>query len=144
MGALLEYSVRQVPEGQALYDLSFGPKPQGFIPKCRWIFKNIQDAVFRGRVFKLFGIQVQVGEMPLQTRLSSELTPFAEIRREREEFYCSTSTSTNTNTTSTTTTNNNKNNHLSFPSDQEFREQLSMLHDTNETPIVKKEQNDIT
>mmetsp|Transcript_46744 Transcript_46744/g.50431 ORF Transcript_46744/g.50431 Transcript_46744/m.50431 type:complete len:389 (-) Transcript_46744:31-1197(-) len=127
--ALLEYSIRQVPEGQALYDLSFGPKPQGFISKGRWIIKNILDAVFRGR-FKVFGIQV--GEMPLQTRLSSELTPFVKIRREREEFYSNSSTSTR----------NNKNN-LSFPSDSEFREQLTVLHDTSETPAVKKERNDI-
>mmetsp|Transcript_14157 Transcript_14157/g.39607 ORF Transcript_14157/g.39607 Transcript_14157/m.39607 type:complete len:556 (-) Transcript_14157:33-1700(-) len=104
--ALFEYSCLQLPEGKALYDLSFGPKPKGAKKKLLWAFRNARDTLFRGR----FGI----GELPLQTRLSSGLTSFADIRRERDYFY-------------------RDEEHESFPSDEEFRSQLKKLHsaDTN-------------
>mmetsp|Transcript_19331 Transcript_19331/g.21629 ORF Transcript_19331/g.21629 Transcript_19331/m.21629 type:complete len:83 (-) Transcript_19331:178-426(-) len=51
---------------------------------------------------------------------------------------------TSTSTSTTTSTNTNNNLSSSFPSNSEFREQLSMLHNTSEaTPIVEKERNDI-
>jgi kynurenine 3-monooxygenase len=76
--ALLLYSQKQVLEGKALYDLSFGPKPKGF-KALVWAFLNTRDALFRGK----FGI----GRSPLQTRLTTTLTPFSEIRREKDSFY---------------------------------------------------------
>ena len=77
--ALLRYSQRQVPEGKALYDLSFGPKPKGFWLKVRYLFRSGRDSLFRGR----WGI----GQKPLQTLLTTTLVPFAEIRRDRNAFY---------------------------------------------------------
>jgi len=75
------YSQRAVPEGHALYDLSFGNDG-----KTLPIFRNIRsllstgiDAVFRGR----FGI----GKKPLQTLLASSLTSFVDIRRDREKYF---------------------------------------------------------
>jgi kynurenine 3-monooxygenase len=76
--ALFSYSVKQVPEGKALYDLSFGPKPSG-LKGLIWGFMNARDTLFRGR----FGI----GRPPLQTRLTTTLTPFSEIRKENDKFY---------------------------------------------------------
>lgn len=93
---LIEYSCRQVPEGKALYDLSFGPKPKGF-QAIRWAFRSARDTLFRGR----FGI----GRPPLQTRLTTELTSFANIRRETDEFYPE-----------------------SFPLLEDFRTELESLH----------------
>jgi len=77
--SLLAYSQRQVPEGYALYDLSFGPSPSGILKKARFAFTTARDTLFRGR----FGI----GQPPLQTLLTTALTPFSEIRRERGVFY---------------------------------------------------------
>ena len=76
---LLAYSQRQVPEGYALFDLSFGPSPSRLLTKARFAFATARDTLFRGR----FG----VGRPPLQTLLTTELTPFSEIRRERNVFY---------------------------------------------------------
>jgi kynurenine 3-monooxygenase len=76
--ALLEYSKRQVPEGKALYDLSFGPKPTG-LKGLQWKFMSARDTLFRGR----FGI----GRPPLQTRLTTTLISFSEIRRDCDRFY---------------------------------------------------------
>lgn len=76
--SLLAYSVRQVPEGKALYDLSFGPNPRG-VKAVQWTLMNLRDTVFRGR----WG----VGRPPLQTRLTTSLTPFSSIRREFDDFY---------------------------------------------------------
>lgn len=76
--ALLSYSQKQVPEGRALYDLSFGPKPKG-IQALIWAFLNVRDTLFRGRL--------GVGRPPLQTRLTTCLTSFADIRREKDVFY---------------------------------------------------------
>ncbi len=95
---LLKYSFRQVPEGKALYDLSFGPKPKG-LQGVRWAVRNARDTLFRGR----FGI----GRPPLQTRLTTDLTSFADIRRESDEFY-----------------------EAPFPSIDEFEATLRTLHET--------------
>jgi len=94
--ALLKYSQKQVPEGKALYELSFGPKPKG-LKGIYWALQNVCDVVFRGR----YGI----GEVPLQTRLTTDLTSFADIRRERDNFYDE-----------------------PFPSGSEFRDRLAALH----------------
>lgn len=77
--SLLAYSQRQVPEGYALYDLSFGPSPSGVLKKARFAFSTARDTLFRGR----FGI----GKPPLQTLLTTSLQSFSDIRRERGVFY---------------------------------------------------------
>jgi kynurenine 3-monooxygenase len=77
--ALLEYSKKQVPEGKALYDLSFGPSPKGAFKRLRFLLSNVGDTLFQGR----FGI----GRPPLQTQLTTSLTSFSDIRRERSVFY---------------------------------------------------------
>jgi kynurenine 3-monooxygenase len=94
--ALLEYSKRQVPEGKALFDLSFGPKPTGF-KAIQSLFITARDTLFKGR----WGI----GRPPLQTRLTTELTSFAELRREKQRFYPE-----------------------PFPEDSQFQERLEKLH----------------
>ncbi|KAG7346981.1 kynurenine 3-monooxygenase [Nitzschia inconspicua] len=76
--ALLSYSKSQVLEGKALYDLSFGPKPEG-IKAWIWAFLSVRDTLFRGRL--------GIGRPPLQTRLTTSLTPFSVIRRENDYFY---------------------------------------------------------
>jgi kynurenine 3-monooxygenase len=77
--ALLEYSKKQVPEGKALYDLSFGPSPKGIFRRIRFLLSNVRDTLFQGK----FGI----GRPPLQTQLTTSLTSFSNIRRERSAFY---------------------------------------------------------
>lgn len=77
--ALLAYSQRQVPEGYALYDLSFGPSPSSAIKKLQFGFALVRDTIFRGR----FGI----GQPPLQTILTTSLRSFSDIRRDRDKFY---------------------------------------------------------
>ena len=113
--ALMNYSIRQLPEGKALYDLSFGPNPKGIRNRLKWGFKNIKDALFRGKI-------LGIGELPLQTRLSSELTSFADIRRERDEFYI------NNNIDDDGDDDDDDDENQRFPSDQEFRQQLMLLH----------------
>ncbi|KAG7364393.1 kynurenine 3-monooxygenase [Nitzschia inconspicua] len=76
--ALLSYSKSQVLEGKALYDLSFGPKPEG-MKAWIWAFLSVRDTIFRGRL--------GIGRPPLQTRLTTTLTPFSVIRRENDYFY---------------------------------------------------------
>jgi kynurenine 3-monooxygenase len=98
---LLEYSCLQVPEGKALYDLSFGPKPKG-LKGIQWAFRNARDTLFRGR----WGI----GRPPLQTQLTTDLTSFSDIRRERDMYYDE-----------------------PFPSDEDFRATLAALHCTSLT-----------
>lgn len=79
-GALLAYSVLQVPEGHALYDLSFGPGGDvGFFVKARTVAGSVLDAIFGGK----FGI----GKPPLQTLLATSSTSFADIRRDRDSYY---------------------------------------------------------
>jgi kynurenine 3-monooxygenase len=58
---LLAYSQRQVPEGKALYDLSFGPKPRGF-KRIVYLLRGIRDTIFQGRL--------GIGKPPLQTMLT--------------------------------------------------------------------------
>lgn len=93
------YSQKMVPEGLALYDLSFGNDG-----KTLPIFRNVQsklsnvvDGVFGGR----FGI----GKKPLQTLLASSLTSFVEIRRDRKNMYVE-----------------------DFPSDEVFRLELDRVY----------------
>ena len=76
--ALLEYSKRQVPEGKAIFDLSFGPKPTGF-KRILFTLRGIRDTIFQGR----FGI----GRKPLQTLLTTTMEPFSSIRRKMDFFY---------------------------------------------------------
>ena len=76
--ALLAYSKKQVPEGKALYDLSFGPKPTGF-KALKYGFQTLKDTLFRGK----FGI----GKQPLQTVLTTNLISFASLRREKDKYY---------------------------------------------------------
>lgn len=81
--SLLEYSQKQVMEGRALYDLSFGNDGNdgelGALRRARNAATNALDSLFRGR----FGI----GKPPLQTLLTTSLTPFAGVRRDRQAFY---------------------------------------------------------
>ena len=77
--ALLRYSQRQVPEGKALYDLSFGPKPSAGIRKVQFLFQSVLDTLFQGRF--------RIGRPPLQTILTTSTKPFSEVRRERDAFY---------------------------------------------------------
>jgi hypothetical protein len=72
--ALLTYSQQQVPEGKALYELSFGPKPS-----LKLLLKTARDFIFKGK----FGI----GDLPLQTLLTTSLDSFASVRRQRDGLY---------------------------------------------------------
>ena len=78
--ALLKYSQRQVPEGLALYDLSFGPEGElGLLGRLRVLLSTIRDTIFGGKL--------GIGRPLLQVQLSSSTRPFADIRRERSEYY---------------------------------------------------------
>ena len=77
--AFLEYSTKQVPEGEALYDLSFGPKTLSVAKRITSTFANALDFVFKGR----FGL----GRQPLQTMLTTSLKSFADIRSELNGRY---------------------------------------------------------
>ena len=77
--ALNQYSKQRVPEGKALYDLSFGPKPKGLKKKLGYIGKGIRDTVFKGR----YGI----GKKPLRERLTTTMEPISNIRRQLDRFY---------------------------------------------------------
>ena len=102
--ALLQYSVRQVPEGKALYDLSFGPTFEDSpLKRVRWGIKSLVDAVFKGR----FGL----GELPLQTKLTTSLRSFADLRRDRQRWYAD-----------------------DFPSNAEWEVQLTRLHNQATNP----------
>jgi kynurenine 3-monooxygenase len=103
---LLEYSCHQVPEGRALYDLSFGPKPKG-IQGLVWAARSARDTLFRGR----FGI----GRPPLQTRLTTDLTAFLDIRREIDKYYDD-----------------------PFPSNSELRRTLTSIHESALKATVTK------
>ncbi|KAL7554449.1 hypothetical protein ACHAWF_019029 [Thalassiosira exigua] len=91
----LAYSRRAVPEGRALYDLSFGNdgKTLPIFRTVRARLADVLDALFGGR----FGL----GTKPLQTLLASTTTSFATIRREREGRYVE-----------------------DFPTDEEWREEV--------------------
>jgi hypothetical protein len=75
------YSKRAVPEGLALYDLSFGNdgKKLPIFRNIQSILSNIVDTLFRGKL--------GIGKRTLQTLLSSSLISFAEIRRDRKNMY---------------------------------------------------------
>jgi kynurenine 3-monooxygenase len=75
------YSRIMVPEGLALYDLSFGNdgKTLPILKNIRSMISNVIDGVFGGR----FGI----GKKPLQTLLASSSKSFVEIRRDRNDMY---------------------------------------------------------
>ncbi|KAL7570043.1 hypothetical protein ACA910_017082 [Epithemia clementina (nom. ined.)] len=77
--ALLQYSQRQVPEGKALYDLSFGPKETTALQRIGLRLVTLRDSIFKGRL--------GIGNLPLQTLLTTSLVPFAEIRQQRDRFY---------------------------------------------------------
>ena len=73
------YSRQQVPEGHALLDLSLGPSEEvGPVRKALY-----GAASFAGTILSKVGI----GDPPLQTLLTTCLTPFAEIRRDRDFFF---------------------------------------------------------
>ena len=97
--ALLAYSQRQVPEGLALYDLSFGPEGElGLLGRLRVLLSTIRDTLFGGR----FG----VGKPLLQVQLSQSTRSFSDIRRERNAYYG-----------------------VAFPDDEAFRDSLATLYD---------------
>lgn len=77
---LLQYSMKQVPEGKSLYDLSFGPNPTKGIRKVQYTLRTIRDFLFGGRYFG-------IGKPILQTRLTTKLEPFVNIRRELDKYY---------------------------------------------------------
>jgi kynurenine 3-monooxygenase len=77
--ALLAYSQKQVPEGKALYELSFGPSSKSLAKRVKLAGKAIIDTLFKGR----FGI----GQQPLRTLLTTSLRSFAEVRRDRDGLY---------------------------------------------------------
>jgi kynurenine 3-monooxygenase len=97
--ALLEYSIQQVPEAKALYDLSFGPKPTTRLSRLSLGLRALRDFIVKGR----FGI----GQLPLQTQLTTSLDPFRQIRRQRDGDYPD-----------------------AFPSDDYWRETLTTLDAT--------------
>mmetsp|Transcript_33148 Transcript_33148/g.71614 ORF Transcript_33148/g.71614 Transcript_33148/m.71614 type:complete len:443 (-) Transcript_33148:102-1430(-) len=94
------YSQKAVPEGHALYDLSFGNDG-----KTLPIFRNVK-AILSNAVDALFGGKFGIGKKPLQTLLASSSSPFVDIRREREKYYVE-----------------------DFPSDEDFRGELDKLYD---------------
>jgi kynurenine 3-monooxygenase len=67
------YSEKQVPEGWALYDLSFGidGKTLPMFRNLSSMLSNVVDSIFQGR----WGI----GKKALQTLLASSLTSFSSI-----------------------------------------------------------------
>lgn len=76
---LAMYSRQQVPEGHALLDLSLGPSAEvGPLKKALY-----GAASFAGTLLSKVGI----GDPPLQTLLTTCLTPFSEIRRDRDFFF---------------------------------------------------------
>lgn len=75
---LLTYSQRSVPEGKALYDLSFGPKPRGF-KRIVYLLRGVRDTIFQGRL--------GIGKPPLQTMLTTSMVPFSSIRRKLDYYY---------------------------------------------------------
>ena len=77
--ALLEYSIQQVPEAKALFDLSFSPKPTSFAKRFSIGVRTLRDSIFKGR----FGI----GQLPLQTKLTTSLVPFREVLKQRDGDY---------------------------------------------------------
>jgi kynurenine 3-monooxygenase len=77
--ALFEYSCIAVPEGKALYDLSFGPKSKSTWRRLKFAAKSALDVLFKGKL--------RIGDLPLQTKLTTSLESFASIRRSRDAYY---------------------------------------------------------
>ncbi|GAX11703.1 kynurenine 3-monooxygenase [Fistulifera solaris] len=77
--ALNAYSMKQVPEGHALYDLSFPPPPSSKLEALGRTLGTLRDFIFRGR----FGI----GKLPIQVQLTTSLESFADIRRARMDGF---------------------------------------------------------
>ena len=77
--ALEDHSCRQVPEGNALYDLSFGDTNLSVWRRVLVSLNNLVATLFGGR----FGM----GRPVLQRILGQSLKPFAETRRDREWAY---------------------------------------------------------
>jgi kynurenine 3-monooxygenase len=79
--ALVAYSQKQVPEGQALFELAFGePNETANLWLKIWIrINSLVDSVFGGK----FGI----GRPSLQKLLTTTLIPFSTIRRDRGDLY---------------------------------------------------------
>ncbi len=90
--ALLDYSLRQVPEGHALYEMSVGPLPtiqSVSISKVDEIFMTFKR-IFRGvntALDTVFGGRFGIGQEPIQTRFTTSMEPFASIRRGRELYF---------------------------------------------------------
>jgi len=97
--SLQAYSNKQVPEGLALYDLSFGNDG-----KTLPIFRNIQS-MLSNVIDTIFGGRFGIGQKPLQTLLASSSDSFTYIRRDREKYYID-----------------------SFPTDEEFQKQLESVY----------------
>lgn len=79
--SISSYSQKAVPEGHALYDLSFGNDG-----KTLPIFRNIRALILNG-MDTFFGGRFGIGKKPLQTLLASSLTSFVDIRRDREKYF---------------------------------------------------------
>ncbi|CAE7449914.1 kmo [Symbiodinium pilosum] len=77
--ALALYSKKQVPEGHALLDLSLGPGETAG-PVRRALYGATS---FVGTLLSKLGL----GEPPLQTVLTTSLTSFSEIRRDRDLYF---------------------------------------------------------
>jgi kynurenine 3-monooxygenase len=79
--ALVAYSQKQVPEGQALFELAFGePNETANLWLKIWIrINSLVESVFGGK----FGI----GRPSLQKLLTTTLIPFSTIRRDRGDLY---------------------------------------------------------
>ena len=98
--SLSSYSAKQVPEGLALYDLSFGNDG-----KTLPIFRNIKSVISNG-IDTIFGGRLGIGRKPLQTLMASSLDSFTAIRREREKYFVE-----------------------EFPSDEELQKRLERVYD---------------
>lgn len=79
--SVLAYSMKAVPEGRALYDLSFGNDGRT-LP----IFRNLRNLLSTA-IDGVFGGRFGIGKKPLQTLLASSLDSFVTIRRSRERYY---------------------------------------------------------
>ena len=98
--SLSSYSAKQVPEGLALYDLSFGNDG-----KTLPIFRNIKSVISNG-IDTIFGGRLGIGRKPLQTLMASSLDSFTAIRRDRQKYFVE-----------------------EFPSDEEFQKMLERIYD---------------
>ena len=77
--ALRAYSSQRVPEGQALLELSIGPSKPGPLTAKRSARSRPPSAPC--------STASALGEPPLQTELTTSLTPFVELRKKREKLY---------------------------------------------------------